>query len=171
MDWTLEGNMVNGLIFCTRLTSRRSGHTHLCKHGRRKDFFLGWGLIVDFSRGSKKRFSRGGKSSKISFYPPKTKKTTFFAKNLVVKCQISNYRENLGSPAPARVQRSCVQTGAETSDTAAVALEPDPARCSWRASPAGRVVDESTEARSALDPFRIPSTIHSEGCTSVIVVR
>jgi len=27
MDWTLEDNMVNCLIFCTTLTSRRSGHT------------------------------------------------------------------------------------------------------------------------------------------------
>ena len=27
MDWTLEENMVNSLIFCATLTSRRSGHT------------------------------------------------------------------------------------------------------------------------------------------------
>jgi len=27
LDWTLEDNIVNGLIFCARLTSRRSGHT------------------------------------------------------------------------------------------------------------------------------------------------
>ena len=26
MDWTLEDNMVDGLFFCTTLTSRRGGH-------------------------------------------------------------------------------------------------------------------------------------------------
>jgi len=48
--------------------------------------FASGGGIVDFSRGSKKDF-RGG-SGKISFYPPATKKTTFFAKNLIRKFQI-----------------------------------------------------------------------------------
>jgi len=37
-----------------------------CKHGRRKDFFQG-----------------GAKSSEISFFPVETKKTTFFAKNVL----------------------------------------------------------------------------------------
>jgi len=89
MDWALEDNMDNGLIFCTRLTSRRSGHTHLCKHGRQKDFFLGWGLIVDFSRGSKKDFPEGPKVVKFHFTHPKLRKRPFFAETLLGKCQIS----------------------------------------------------------------------------------
>ena len=135
MDWTLKDNMVNGLIFCTRLTSRISSHTHLYKQGRRKDFFLGWGLTVDISRGSKEDFPGGPSVAKFHFTHPKLRKRPFFSKTLIGKCQISNYRENLGSPAP--FQRPCVQTGAETCDTAAEAIEPDPASCSWRVIPGG----------------------------------
>jgi len=54
MDWTLEDNMVNGLIPCTTFTSRRGGHTHLYKHGRRKDFFQEEVNNADISRGAKK---------------------------------------------------------------------------------------------------------------------
>ena len=52
--------------------------------------------IVDFSRHSQKYFSRGDKSGKISIYPLETKKTAFFAKHLIGKCQISNSREGFG---------------------------------------------------------------------------
>ena len=33
MDWTLEENTVNGLIFCATLTIRRSGHTPFVQAG------------------------------------------------------------------------------------------------------------------------------------------
>jgi len=33
MDWTLEGNMVNGLFFCATLTGRRGGHTPIVQAG------------------------------------------------------------------------------------------------------------------------------------------
>jgi len=54
--------------------------------------------IVDFSRHSQKYFSRGDKSGKISIYPLETKKTAFFAKHLIGKCQISNSREGFAPP-------------------------------------------------------------------------
>ena len=38
--------------------------------------------MVDFSRDSENDFSRGDKRGKISLYPLKSKKITFFAKNL-----------------------------------------------------------------------------------------
>jgi len=71
MDWTLEDNVVNGLISCATLTSRRSGHIHLCKHGRRKDFFKGEVNSVDISRGSKKDFL--GEPKVVKFYLTYTK--------------------------------------------------------------------------------------------------
>jgi len=33
MDWTLEGNMVDGLFFCATLTGRRGGHTPFVQVG------------------------------------------------------------------------------------------------------------------------------------------
>jgi len=45
--------------------------------------------IVDFSRGSQKFFQGGAKSEEISFLPLETKKTTFFAKDVIGKCKIS----------------------------------------------------------------------------------
>ena len=33
MDWTLEGNMVDGLFFCATLTGRRGGHTPFVQAG------------------------------------------------------------------------------------------------------------------------------------------
>jgi len=33
MEWTLEGNIVNGLIFFAKLTSRTSGHTQFVQTG------------------------------------------------------------------------------------------------------------------------------------------
>jgi len=43
---------------------------------------------MEFSRDAQKDFSMGAKTSKISFYPLKTKKTTFFAETLIGKCQM-----------------------------------------------------------------------------------
>jgi len=57
--------------------------------------------IMDFSRGSQKGFSIRGKSDEISFFPPETKKTTFSAKNVTAKCQISNSEGCQGYPLPA----------------------------------------------------------------------
>jgi len=67
--------------------------------GRRKDFFQ-WGPLADFSRGSHKDFSRGDKSGEISFFFREIKKTTFFAKNVSKKCQISNAKGALDLLAP-----------------------------------------------------------------------
>jgi len=53
-------------------------------------FFLVVGQKVDFSRRSQNIFPGEGQSDKNSFYPLETKKTTFFAKNLIGKCQFSN---------------------------------------------------------------------------------
>jgi len=33
MDWTLEDNMVDGLVFCATLTDRRGGHTPFVQAG------------------------------------------------------------------------------------------------------------------------------------------
>jgi len=41
---------------------------------------------MDFCRGGENDISRGRKIGEISFYPSETKKTTFFAKNLLGKC-------------------------------------------------------------------------------------
>ena len=35
MDWTLEDNMADGLLFCATLTGRSGGHTHLYKQERK----------------------------------------------------------------------------------------------------------------------------------------
>jgi len=54
-----------------------------------------------------------------------------------------------------------VQAGAETSDTGAEAVEPDP-RCSWKGDSkrvSADARDESTESRGALQPLRVPSVI------------
>jgi len=59
----------------------------MCNHGCRKDFF--WGGKVDFSRCSQKDFPMGAKIGEILFYPLESKKTTFFAKNLIGRCHIS----------------------------------------------------------------------------------
>ena len=56
-------------------------------HGHLKDIF---------HREANSRFL----SDKISFYSLETEKTTFFAKNLVGKCQISNSRGPKASPSP-----------------------------------------------------------------------
>jgi len=63
-----------------------------------------------------------------------------------------------------------MQTGANTSETDAEAVEPDP-RCSWQGYSRECVVDENTGSRSALQPFSIPSVIRPVRRTSVIVVR
>jgi len=47
------------------------------------------GPNVDFPGVGQKYFYKGAKSVKISFSPLETKKTTFFAKKLSGKCQIS----------------------------------------------------------------------------------
>jgi len=52
-------------------------------HGRRKDF----------SRHGQKCISGGGVKWQKFIYPLETKKTTFFAKNLIGKCQFSNSRD------------------------------------------------------------------------------
>jgi len=36
MDWTLEDDMADGLLFCATLTGRRGGHTHLYKQERKR---------------------------------------------------------------------------------------------------------------------------------------
>jgi len=43
-------------------------------------------------------FPRGAKTGEVSFFPIETKKTTFFAKSLIRKCQISKCG---GPPFPA----------------------------------------------------------------------
>jgi len=54
---------------------------------------------LDFSRCSQNYFSKGTKRGKILFYPFETKKTTFFAKNLIGKCQFSNSTGSRPHPA------------------------------------------------------------------------
>jgi len=88
--------------------------------GANSGFFQGW----------QKDFPGGPKVVKFHFTHPKLRKRPFFAKNLIGKFQITG-------KALAPLQRPCVQTEAETSDTAAEAVEADPARCSWRAIPGG----------------------------------
>jgi len=59
------------------------------------------------------------------------------------------------------------------SDTRAEVVKPDP-RCSWHGHSermGADVGDESTESRSVLQPLRIPSVIHPERRTSVVVIR
>jgi len=63
-----------------------------------------------------------------------------------------------------------MQTWAETSDTSAEVVEPDP-RCSWQGHSSGVGRDESTGSRSVVQSFRIPSVIRPERRTFVIVVR
>ena len=62
---------------------------------------------------------------------------------------------------PHKGHTTFVQTGAETSDTGAEAVQPDP-RCSWKGHSRRLgfgVGDESTESRSVDLPLRIPSVI------------
>jgi len=64
-----------------------------------------------------------------------------------------------------------VQAGAETYDTSAMAVKPDP-RCSWQSHSkrvCAGVRDKSTESRSALQQLRIPSVIRPNRRTSVVV--
>jgi len=57
-----------------------SGHRLLAhEHGRRKDFFQGVSHYGIFPK-----FFQGAKSGEICFFPLKTKKTTFFAKNFKI---------------------------------------------------------------------------------------
>ena len=72
---------------------------------------------------------------------------------------------------PQKGHTTFVQTGAETSDTGAEAVQPDP-RCSWK-SHSRRVGfgDESTESRSVDLTLRIPSVIRPKRRISVDVVR
>jgi len=68
-------------------------------HGHRKDFFQGGEALADFSTGHHKNLSkREGKSDEISFFLLETKKTTFFAKNVIEKCQISKSRSKTPFP-------------------------------------------------------------------------
>jgi len=66
-----------------------------------------------------------------------------------------------------------VQAGAETSDTGAEAVKPDP-RCSWEGH-SGRVGvgvgDENTDSRSVVRPLRLPLVIRPERRTCAVVVR
>ena len=50
---------------------------------------------------SQKHFSRGAKSSEISFYPPETKKKLFCTKNSLEKYQISTSKGK-ATPSPFR---------------------------------------------------------------------
>ena len=68
-------------------------------------FFKGWTNSGFFQRQSN-RFFQGAKSGEISFYALETKKTKFFAKNLIGKCQISKCGV-LAPPTPS-FQRPCV---------------------------------------------------------------
>jgi len=55
--------------------------------------FSRWGGNSGFFQGQPKRFlQEEAKSGEISFYLIETRKTTFFAKNLMIKCQISKFR-------------------------------------------------------------------------------
>jgi len=36
MDWTLEDNMVDGLLFCATFTGRKGGHTPFAQAGAEK---------------------------------------------------------------------------------------------------------------------------------------
>jgi len=60
-----------------------------------KIFFQGR-VNSGFSRGRPKYFCREGKSGKIRFSPLETKKTTFFEKFVMGKCQISKSWSGLG---------------------------------------------------------------------------
>jgi len=50
--------------------------------------FSRWGGDSGFFQWQPKKFFRWPKSCEISFFPLETKKTTFFAKNLIGKCTI-----------------------------------------------------------------------------------
>jgi len=50
------------------------------------------GGISGFFQGKLRVFLGEAKNGEIPFFPLETKKTTFFAKNLIGKCQISNSR-------------------------------------------------------------------------------
>jgi len=83
--------------------------------------------------GVPKRFYRGAKSGKILFSLSETKKTTFFAKNVIQKCKFQikflakkviclvsgGLNRNLPLPP---FRRPCVRTGVETFDTSAGAV-------------------------------------------------
>jgi len=58
-------------------------------NGASEGFFPGCGQLVDVSRSSQTDFSTGDKSGQISFFPVETKQKTFFAKNVIRRCQIS----------------------------------------------------------------------------------
>ena len=59
-----------------------------------------------FSRGGPKYFCREGKSGKIRFSPLETKKTTFFEKNVMGRCQISKSWSGLGPPSNAHAPKT-----------------------------------------------------------------
>jgi len=64
-----------------------------------------------------------------------------------------------------------VQAGAETSDTGAEVVKPDPG-CSWKGHServGAGVGVESAEPRSVVQPLRIPSVIRPDHHTSVFV--
>jgi len=80
----------------------------------------GMGVGKSFSRGGSGFFQGfpkilpgGDKSGEIAFYALETKKTTFFAENLIGKCQYSKFKEGQGSP----FRRPCMHA-----ETFAVAL-------------------------------------------------
>jgi len=60
--------------------------------------FFPRGTIVDFFRGTPKDFPGGTKTGKISFFPLETKKTTFLAKNVIGKSQVSKSRGDEALP-------------------------------------------------------------------------
>ena len=72
-----------------------------------------------------------------------------------------------------RGHTSFAQAGAETSDTDAEAVKPDPGS-SWEGH-SGRVGagvrDERAESCRVVQPLRVPSVISPERRTSVVVVR
>jgi len=66
-----------------------------------------------------------------------------------------------------------VQTGAETSDTDAEAVKPDPSS-SWEGRSGGvgaGIGDENAESCEVVQPLRIPLVTRSLRCTYVVVVR
>jgi len=63
-----------------------------------KIFYRG-GSCGIFLRVGKNIIPKGAKSGEISFYTLETKKSTFFAKDVIGKCQISKSR-GLGPPSP-----------------------------------------------------------------------
>jgi len=75
--------------------------------------FMGVGRIFSrvgikwiFPGEAKNIFPGEGQSDKNSFYPLETKKTTFFVKNLIGKCQFSNYMGGKPPfPLPTRMVR------------------------------------------------------------------